>query len=79
MSRKKKVLSYGRKFRDKSGRSVRYVYKNRKKIGLVVLLIADVVLPETEAELDRRLGRKYVPFMERRIDVKYHKGYLYER
>ena len=48
---KKKVLSYGRKFRDKSGRSVRYVYKHRKKIGFVVLLAADVVLPDTEVEL----------------------------
>ena len=48
---KKKVLSYGRKFRDKSGRSVRYVYKHRKKIGFVVLLAADVILPDTEVEL----------------------------
>ena len=50
---KKKVLTYGRKFRDKSGRTVRYVYKHRKKIGLVVLLAVDVVLPDTEVELKK--------------------------
>jgi len=54
MSKKKKVLTYGKKFRDKSGRSVRYVYKHRKKIGLVVLLAADVILPETEVELKKK-------------------------
>ena len=53
MSKKKKIITYGRKFRDKSGRSVRYVYKNRKKIGIVVLLAADVILPDTEVELNK--------------------------
>jgi len=46
-------LTYGRKFRDKSGRLGRYVYKHRKKIGFVVLVAADLALPDTEAELNR--------------------------
>jgi hypothetical protein len=50
---KKKALTYGRKFRDKSGRTVRYVYKHRKKIGLVILLAADVALPDNEVELKK--------------------------
>lgn len=49
----KKAITYGRKFRNKSGQTVRYVYKHRKKIGVVVLLAADVLLPDTEAELTR--------------------------
>ena len=60
---KKKVLTYGRKFRDKSGQSVRYVYKHRKKIGLVVLLAADVILPDTEVELkSKKKGRGLADF-----------------
>ena len=59
---KKKALTYGRKFRNKSGQTVRYVYKHRKKIGLVVLLAADVILPDTEVEL--KLKRK-LPFTYR--------------
>ena len=50
---KRKAISYGRKFRNRSGQTVRYVYKHRKKIGVVVLLAADVLLPDTEAELTR--------------------------
>ena len=51
---KKKVITYGRKFRDKSGRTVRYVYKHRKKIGLVVLLHVDAILPDSEAQLKKQ-------------------------
>ena len=50
---KKKGLTYGRKFRNKSGQTVRYVYKHRKKIGVVLLLAADAYLPDSEAELTR--------------------------
>jgi len=39
-------LTYGKTFRDKSGKLVRYVYSNRKKIGLLVLLAADVLLED---------------------------------
>lgn len=58
MSRKKKVITYGRKFRTKSGQTARYVYKHRKKIGLVLILAADAVLPDSEAELNRKRASK---------------------
>jgi len=58
---KKKSLTYGRKFRDKSGRSVRYVYKHRKKIGLVVLLHVDAILPDSEVQLKKPKGKLGLP------------------
>jgi len=62
----KKELTYGRKFRNKSGQVGRYVYKHRKKIGFVALLAADVILPDTEVELKRpkKRGRGFsLPFI----------------
>lgn len=58
----KKTITYGRKFRNKSGQTVRYVYKHRKKIGVVVLLAADVLLPDTEVELK---SKRKLPFTYR--------------
>lgn len=50
-------LTYGRKFRDKSGQLVRYVYSNRKKIGLLVLLAADVIIDDEKPAVKKTKGR----------------------
>ena len=63
--KKKNVITYGRKFRDKSGQTVRYVYKHRKKIGVVILLAADAYLPDSEAELNRNKADK--PSIRQRV------------
>jgi hypothetical protein len=51
---KRKQLTYGRKFRNKSGQVGRYVYKHRKKIGFVALLAVEVSLPDTERKLQQK-------------------------
>ncbi len=48
--------NYGRKFRDKSGRLIRYVYRRGKRIGVQIL--QEARKPPTKDE--RRAYRRYV-------------------
>ena len=48
LARRSTVSRYGRKFRDKSGRLVRYVYKHGRRIG--VEIFHELRRPATMAE-----------------------------